>query len=129
MPKNDYRCPVHGVMEIFFSGNPPRKCPECDSEITFVIAHNQFTLGGDMTVLDEPTRRGVSMQLGGRVETRDDLRRLEKKKGVERIDRHEFQRGTDGPRWKPARQFSQDDIRDAVNEAKRDGRFPESYRP
>lgn len=98
MPRNDYRCRKHGIRELWFESDPPRKCPKCGGKLEMVIAPNQFKLGGDMTVLDEPTRRGVQLQTGVRVETRDDLRALERKRGLTRIDTTEMFR-TSSPTW------------------------------
>lgn len=122
MPVNDYNCPVCGDMELYFDGgNYPLVCPDCNSKITFVIAPNQFSLGGDMTILDEPTRRSVHMQLGERVETREELRALEKRKKMQRIEKHEFYRGPDGPRWEAPPKV---DVAKAIQAAKAEGTYP-----
>ena len=119
--RNDYECPNHGVMEIYFEGEPPTLCPDCEARLTFLIAPNQFTLGGDMTVLDEATRRGVQQQLGVRVETRDELRALERKKGVTRIGSHELKNMDDSQRWSPPKP---PDIGAAMAAARKEGTYP-----
>ena len=39
MPRNDYKCPECGIIELYVKvGEPsPQRCPDCDSRITIIM--------------------------------------------------------------------------------------------
>ena len=98
MPANDYACRTHGTMELFFTEHPPRRCPKCRGKLSLVIAPNQFSLGGGMSWLTEPTKRHIGAQLGVVPETASHLRSLEKRLKVRPTEKSEFWK-SDSPRW------------------------------
>lgn len=98
MPVNDYECEVHGVREVYFERNPPRFCRECGNELTFVVAKNQFRIGGEDSWLNESERRSIATQLGVYPENKEHLRQIEKAKKVTRSTKSELKR-SDSVRW------------------------------
>lgn len=105
MAVNDYRCGC-GVREVYHEANsPPKRCMDCGKRMYWVIANNQFGMVGDMTWLNELELRGIELQLGRRPSSREDLRRLEKEKGVERVSKQELLRHNGHHSWSPPKKF------------------------
>ncbi len=98
MPTNDYECEVHGVREISYVQTPPRFCKDCGNELTWVVAKNQFHIGGEDAWLNESERRSVATQLGVYPESKEHLRQIEKAKGVQRTTKTDLKR-SDSVRW------------------------------
>lgn len=98
MPVNDYECEIHGVREIAFERIAPRFCKECGNELRWVVAKNQFKIGGEDSWLNEAERRSIATQLGVYPESKEHLRQIEKAKKVTRSTKSELKR-SDSVRW------------------------------
>lgn len=94
-PLLDFDCPLCGTNERFYRGEPPEDCPDCGTRHTKL--YTRMNLGGEIAWMKGKELDAIELQLGVRPESPEHLRAVEKRLGVQRLDKKELHRMPDGP--------------------------------